>query len=92
LGYIGLAVSFCYLGHEVFVRASILAGFMMILQNLIGVIALQIFSENNSGAQRRWALVLKILGNPIILSALAGILASTIGIPLPLCSAGVLTF
>jgi len=84
MGYIGLAVSFYYLGREGFVRASILAGFMMILQNLLAVIALQIFSENNSGARRGGALVLKILGNPIILSALAGILVSMTGIPVPL--------
>jgi len=84
MGYIGLAVSFYYLGREGFVRASILAGFMMILQNLLAVIALQIFSENNPGARRRGAIVLKILGNPIILSALAGILVSMTGIPVPL--------
>ena len=84
MGYIGLAVSFYYLGREGFVRASILAGFMMILQNLLAVIALQIFSENNSGARRGGVLVLKILGNPIILSALAGILVSMTGIPVPL--------
>ena len=84
MGYIGLAVSFYYLGREGFVRASILAGFMMILQNFLGVIALQIFSEKNSATQPIWAVVLKILGNPIILSALAGILVSVTGIPVPL--------
>jgi predicted permease len=84
MGYIGLAVSFYYLGREGFVRASILAGFLMILQNFLGVIALQIFSQNNSAAPRRWIVVLKILGNPIILSALAGILVSMTGIPVPL--------
>jgi predicted permease len=84
MGYIGLAVSFYYLGREGFVRASILAGFLMILQNFLGVIALQIFSQNNSAAPHRWIVVLKILGNPIILSALAGILVSMTGIPVPL--------
>ena len=84
MGYIGLAVSFYFLGREGLARASILAGFLMILQNLLAVIALQVFSENNTGAQRRWAVVLKILGNPIILSALAGILVSATGIPVPL--------
>lgn len=84
MGYIGLAVSFYYLGREGFVRASILAGFMMIIQNLLAVIALQVFSENDSTTQRKWAVVLKILGNPIIISALAGILVSSTGIPVPL--------
>lgn len=84
LGYIGLAVSFYYLGREGFVRASILAVFMMILQNLLGVIALQINSENNPSRQNRWAVALKVLANPIILSALAGILVSVTAVPVPL--------
>ena len=84
LGYIGLAVSFYYLGREGFARASILVGFMMIIQNLLAVIALQIFSENDSASQRKWAVVSKVLGNPIIMSALAGILVSAAGIPIPL--------
>lgn len=84
LGYIGLAVSFYYLGREGFVRASILVGFMMIIQNLLAVIALQVFSENDSASQRKWAVVFKVLGNPIIISALAGILVSVAGIPIPL--------
>ena len=84
MGYIGLAVSFYYLGSEGFVRASILAGFLMILQNILSVIALQVNAENNSSSPNRWTAVLKILGNPIILSALAGILVSVSAVPVPL--------
>ena len=84
MGYIGLAVSFYYLGREGFVRASILAVFMMILQNLLGVIALQINSDNNPSQQNRWAVAVKILANPIILSAMAGILVSVTAVPVPL--------
>jgi len=84
MGYIGLAVSFYYLGREGFVRASILAGFMMILQNFLAVIALQVYAENNSLSSNRWTAVLKIVGNPIILSALAGILVSAAAVPVPL--------
>jgi predicted permease len=84
MGYIGLAVAFYYLGREGFVRASILAGFMMILQNFLAVIALQVHAENNSPSSNRWAAVLKIAGNPIILSALAGILVSVTAAPVPL--------
>jgi predicted permease len=84
LGYIGLAVAFYYLGPEGLVRASILSGFMMILQNLLAVIALQVHAENNSAAPSRWTAVLKIAGNPIILAALAGILVSMTGVPVPL--------
>ncbi len=84
MGYIGLAVSYYYLGSEGFVRASILAGFLMILQNFLGVIALQAHTENNSASSNRWTAVLKIAGNPIILSALAGILISVSAVTVPL--------
>jgi predicted permease len=84
IGYIGLAVSFYYLGREGFVKASILAGFLMILQNLLGVIALQVNAPHNSVSKNRWMPALKIAGNPIILSALAGILVSLTGVPVPL--------
>ena len=83
LGYIGLAVTFYYLGREGFVRASILAGFMMILQNLLGVFVLQIYSGNNPSRQSRWTVAIKVLGNPIILAALAGILVSVTAVPVP---------
>lgn len=83
LGYIGLAVSFYFLGQEGFNRAGILAGFLMLLQNLLAVIALQI---GNRGRERRHGLLFslkKIVGNPVILSALCGILFSVFHIPLP---------
>ena len=84
IGYIGLAVSFYYLGQEGFVKASILAAFLLILQNLLGVIALQANAPLNSASKNRWKPALKIAGNPIILSALAGILVSLAALPVPL--------
>jgi predicted permease len=84
IGYIGLAVSFYYLGHEGFVKASILASFLLILQNLLGVIALQVNAAHDSNSKNRWLPALKIAGNPIILSALAGILVSLTALPVPL--------
>jgi predicted permease len=84
IGYIGLAVSFYYLGQEGFVKASILAAFLLILQNLLGVIALQANAPYNSASKNRWKPALKIAGNPIILSALAGILVSLTALPVPL--------
>ena len=44
LGYIGFAVVFYLLGKEGFKSASILAGFLMLLQNFLAVIGLQVFS------------------------------------------------
>lgn len=83
LGYIGLAVSFYYLGSEGLVRASILAGFLMILQNVLGVITLQVNSPRTSISKKNGVVVLKILGNPIVLSSLAGIFVSLTALPVP---------
>ena len=83
LGYIGLAVSFYYLGSNEFVQASILAGFIMIWQNFLAVIALQVNSPGNAASPQGGVVVLKILGNPIILSALAGIFVSLTAFPVP---------
>ena len=84
LGYIGLAVVFYYLGNEGLVRASIIMGFLMILQNLLAVIALQMHSPRNPTSTKRWVSALKIMHNPIILSALAGLLVSLTALPVPL--------
>ena len=84
LGYIGLAVAYYSLGNDGFVRASIIAGFIMILQNLLAVIALQFNSDDASTSKNKQDVALRILGNPVILSALAGILFSATGLKLPL--------
>ncbi len=84
LGYIGLAVAYYFLGNEGFVRASIIAGFIMILQNFLAVVALQLNSDNPSAAGNRFEVAFRILGNPVILSAMAGILFSLSGLKIPL--------
>ena len=84
LGYIGLAVAYYYLGSEGLARASIIAGFIMILQNFLAVIALQLHAEDMELKKNIWEVVLRILGNPVIVSALAGILYSLTGLRLPL--------
>jgi hypothetical protein len=84
LGYIGLAVAYYFLGNEGFVRASIIAGFVMILQNFLAVVALQLNSDNPSTAGNRFEVAFRILGNPVILSAMAGILFSLSGLRVPL--------
>jgi predicted permease len=84
LGYIGLAVAYYFLGNEGFVRASIIAGFIMILQNFLAVVALQFNSDKPSAAGNRFEVALRILGNPVILSAMAGILFSLSGLRVPL--------
>ncbi len=83
LGYIGLAVAFYYLGNEGLVRASIIAGFIMILQNFLAVVALQ-FNSDVAVSRNKLGVVLKILGNPVIVSAMAGILFSLAELPIPM--------
>jgi predicted permease len=84
LGYIGLAVAYYSLGNEGFVRAGIIAGFIMILQNLLAVVVLQLNLPNTSAPENKWSVVLRILGNPVILSAIGGILFSLTGLRVPL--------
>ncbi len=80
LGYIGLAVAYYLLGEEGFTRASFLCGFLMVLQNFGSVLGLQLFGAR----KRRLGFFLKkIFGNPVVVSALAGILFSLTQIPIP---------
>jgi predicted permease len=83
LGYVGLAVAYYYLGPEGFVRAGIIVGFLMIWQNLLAVIVLQINCDATATAGGWQKVVLKILGNPIILAAMVGILISLSGLSIP---------
>lgn len=82
LGYIGLAVAYYYLGKEGFVRAGIIAGFMIILQNLLSVIVLQVDS-GPAAARGNRKIVVTVLANPIILAAVAGMLFSVSAVPIP---------
>ena len=84
LGYIGLAVVFYYLGQEGFVSASLLIGFIMILQNLLSVIILQVYRDKENSRNGAGTVLFKIMGNPVILSAVAGIGFSLTGAALPL--------
>ena len=84
LGYIGLAVAFYYLGDEGLVRAGILAGFIMILQNFLAVFILQFYSTDNEIDRKPWYIIKKIMGNPIIWSAGAGIIFSYFEWDLPI--------
>ena len=83
IGYIALAIAFYALGNEGLVRASIIAGFVMILQNLLAIFILQYYSGNTAIRGKTKLAFVKILGNPVILSSIAGILVSLLGIPIP---------
>lgn len=84
LGYIGLAVAFYFLGTEGFVRAGIIAGFLMLLQNSLAVVALQVcFAGSLTWRDLRF-MAGRVVGNPVILSALAGMAFSISGVSVPL--------
>ena len=83
LGYIGLAVAYYFLGKEGFTRASILAAFLMLLQNVLAVLALQAFSPVEKSSHRLFFFAKRIIFNPVILSAMAGIGLSFFQIPIP---------
>jgi predicted permease len=72
LGYIGLAVAYYFLGTEGFIRASIIAGFLMLLQNFLAVVALQSGSLRSLVRPNLRFMTSRVVGNPVILSALAG--------------------
>ena len=84
LGYIGLAVAFYYLGEDGFVKASILTGFLMILQNLLSVLSLTVNAHQLDSARYGRTIVRNLAGNPVALSAMAGIICSFLNVPIPL--------
>ena len=79
LGYIGLPFAFYYLGDVGLVKAGIIAGFLMILQNILSVSVLQSFATDRV----RGGTLSKIVSNPVIVSSLIGILVSASGLALP---------
>lgn len=76
LGYIGLAVSYYHLGKEGFVKAGILAGFIMILQNFLAVVILRLYSDDTVSKMNIRSVFFGIMANPVIVAAMGGILVS----------------
>ncbi|MBN2706434.1 MAG: AEC family transporter [Deltaproteobacteria bacterium] len=84
LGYIGLAVAYYYLDESGFARAGMMLGFLMILQNLLGVVLLQYFClVQEGGARRLRRMLISVILNPVILAALTGMLFNLSALPLP---------
>jgi malate permease and related proteins len=83
IGYIALAVIYYYLGQAGFVKAAIIASFVMILQNILAVGILQFYSEKQRTNPDLKDTLKKTLVNPVILSALVGILFSLLNLELP---------
>jgi len=83
LGYVGLAVAFYYLGREGLAAAGIVAGFLIILQNLLAVAVLQMYAVQTAAHSGRWSVLWKVAGNPIIIATLLAIGASLLEIQVP---------
>ena len=83
LGYIGLAVAFYYLDEGGFARVSMLVGFLMILQNLLGVVLLQYYCCIGRESRRFRDILASVLLNPVILAALSGIAFNLSGLLMP---------
>ena len=86
LGYIGFAVAFYFLGDSGLVKASLIAGFLMILQNFLSVVALRSYAPKaySGGIKTEGkGLIASIFGNPVIIAAMAGITASLLHLPIP---------
>ena len=85
IGYIGLPISYYFLGDTGVSIAAIIGGFLMILQNVFSVFALQAYSEVVKNHGGRWLGVLeKLVKNPVIVSAMLGVLVSLADLNLPL--------
>lgn len=83
-GYIGLPIAFYFIGQSGLAKAGILAGFLMILQNTLSVLALQTFAVTGEGSGRKIRFVAEnLIRNPIIVSALSGVTISVFQIPIP---------
>lgn len=83
LGYIGLPIALYYLGQDGLAKASIICGFLMILQNVLSVLSLQLHNRGDVAALSGRALLGKLLGNPVIVGAMGGIAVSALSLPLP---------
>ncbi|MFN3534252.1 MAG: AEC family transporter, partial [Desulfatiglandales bacterium] len=70
-------------GSQGLVKTSIFAGFLIIVQNVVSVVALLTLGSRR-GAKSKWGKVFKdILLNPIIIAAASGILYSAFKVYIP---------
>lgn len=83
LGYIGLPIALYYLGEAGLAKAGIISGFVMVLQNMLSVLALQMNDASDQKKMGLKALAGKLLGNPVLIGAMAGIVVSAMAIPVP---------
>lgn len=81
LGYVGLAVVFYALGPEGRGAASVLAGFLILFQNVLAIGMFTFLSGEGKHLDLR--TIGKFLGNPIILATILGLFSSAADVRLP---------
>lgn len=84
LGYIGLPFAYYFLGESGLAKTAILVSFMVILQNVLSVSALQQPESDERLRDKLLHIIKGIATNPVILSSLTGIGLSALGFELPL--------
>lgn len=82
LGYVGLAVVFYALGTEGRGAASVLAGFLILYQNVFAIGMYTFLTSGDDRIDKR--LLGRFLGNPIILATVLGLISSALGVRVPL--------
>lgn len=83
LGYIGFAIVFYSLGEKGLATAAIISSFVMILHTFLAVVVLQYYSKGVASVGF-FETIKKTVGNPVILSAAAGIAFSLLPWEMPL--------
>ena len=81
LGYVGLAVVFYAMGPEGRGAASVLAGFLILFQNVLAIGMYTLLTGSDEPMDMR--VMGKFLGNPIILATLLGLVSSAAAIRAP---------
>lgn len=84
LGYMAYAIAFYALGATHFARTAILSSFLIIGQNLLGILSLTAFQDHKFGEGPTLSSLLRItLQNPVIIAVSAGCVFSAMSIPVP---------
>jgi len=83
LGYLGLAVAFYFLGDSGLAIAGIIAAFIMLFQNILAVATLGLFGAGADSGLTAGYFARKVLLNPVIMGAGAGIAFSLSGATMP---------
>lgn len=84
LGYMAYAIAFYALGSAHFARTAILSSFLIIGQNLLGILSLTAFQDHRPGSTGSISnFMKKTIQNPVIIAVSAGCLFSAMSLPLP---------